>query len=174
MKLQEQEDGIADIEKRIRTAKSELKTLSDELEHKLLLKRFGASEFTAESKELLRGVNEKIAALDINKKDYKKISTALKKDKAALETRLAKTDELLKKIGGQLTEAEAEKLILKKLFDLVDHALQRYANAEKSKLIVANDNFWDKYAISSRALELKRLDTMGELEGHLVLLGYST
>ena len=40
-KLQEQEDGITDIEKRIRTAKSELKTLSDELEHKLLLKRFG-------------------------------------------------------------------------------------------------------------------------------------
>ena len=118
-------------------------------------------------------MNEKIAALDMNKKDHKKIATALKKDKAALETRLAKTDALLKNIGGQLTEAEAKTLVLKKLFDLVDHALQRYANAEKSKLIVANDNFRDKYAISSRALELKRLNTIGELEGHLVLLGYS-
>jgi type I restriction enzyme M protein len=37
-KLEAQEEAITTIEKRIKSAKSELKTLTDELEHKLQLK----------------------------------------------------------------------------------------------------------------------------------------
>ena len=56
--------------------------------------------------------------LDPDNKDDKKKIAALNKDKAALEARLAKTDALLTAIGGQLTEEEARRLILKKLYDL--------------------------------------------------------
>ena len=173
-KLQEQEETLNAFEKQIRAAKSELKTLTDELEHKLQLKRLGGGDAKAENELLLKGVDEKLAALDENKKDDKKKITALKKDKAALKARLAKGDALLKDIGGQLTEAEAKALILKKLFDLAEHILHRYGNAEKRKLIAANDNFWDKYAVCSRALENQRTTTMKSVNQFLAVLGYLT
>ena len=68
-------------------------------------------------------------------KDDKKKIAALNKDKAALQARLAKTDAILAAIGGQLTEEEARRLILKKLYDLATSELNRYLNAEKRGLI---------------------------------------
>jgi type I restriction enzyme M protein len=171
-KLEEQENAILNIEKRIRTAKGEFRTLTDELEHKLLLKRLGAGEFKAENELLLKSVNDQLAALDEGNKEEKKRITALKADKAVLGARLGKTDALLKSIGGQLTEAQAKMLILKKLFDLAERTLQHYANAEKRKLIAANDNFWDKYAVSSKALEMQRLSALKALGDTLGRLGY--
>lgn len=171
-KLQEQEGAISDIEKRIKDAKSKLKTLADELEHMLILKRLGADEFKAESQLLLKSVADKLVALDENKKDDKKKITALKKDKLALEARLAKTGAILKSIGGSLTEGQAKVLILNKLFDLAGQTLQRYGNAEKRKFIAANDNFWRKYAFSKRDLENQRSETSGNIDCVLKALGY--
>ena len=151
--LQAQEKAITALEKRIKESKAELKTLTDELEHKLQLKRLGGDEFKAESQQLLRQVDAQLAALDESKKEDKKKITALQKDKAALQARIAKTDALLASIGGQLTEAEAKTLILKKLYDLANQELNRYLNAEKRRLIQVVENLWDKYAVSSRALE---------------------
>ncbi len=62
-------------------------------------------------------MDSQLAKLGANK-DHKKKIAALNKDKAALEVRLAKTDAILTAIGGQLTEEEARRLILKKLYDL--------------------------------------------------------
>jgi type I restriction enzyme M protein len=171
-KFEAQEDAITTIEKRIRSAKAELKTLTDELEHKLKLKRLGAGEFKAESELLLKGVNEKLATLDDSKKDDKKKIPALKKDKAALERRLAKTDALLTSIGGQLTGEHAKTLILKKLFDVADQTLSRYLNAEKRRLVHANDNLWDKYAICHQSLESSCSATVKTVDGLLQGLGY--
>ena len=106
-----------------------------------------------------------------NKDDKKKI-TALNKDKAALQTRLAKTDAILAAIGGQLTEEEARRLILKKLYDLARNELSRYLNAEKRGLIAVVENLWDKYAVSSRELESQRTETLQKLDSFLEALGY--
>src|SRR5262249_41272742 len=133
-KLEEKEEAITAIEKRIRTSKAELKMLADELDHKLRLKRLGAAEFEAESELLLKGVNDRLAELDADNRDDKRRINALKKDKVALEARLAKTEALLQSIGGQLTETQAKALIFKKLFDLANETLQRYCNTEKRKL----------------------------------------
>jgi type I restriction enzyme M protein len=171
-KLQEQRDTIEAIEKRIKAARSKLNALTDELEHKLLLKRLGGGEFTAENELLLKGVIDQLAALDDNKKDEKKKIAGLKKDQAALEARLGKTNALLNSIGGQLTEAQAKTLILKKLFDLGEQTLQRYVDSEKRKLIAANDNLWQKYAQSASSLELGRAGTLKTLHGFLTTLGY--
>ena len=105
------------MEKRIKESKAELKTLTDELEHKLQLKRLGGDEFKAESQQLLRRWTPGSPRSMRDKKEEKKKITALQKDKAALQARMAKTDALLASIGGQLTEAEAKTLILKKLYD---------------------------------------------------------
>jgi type I restriction enzyme M protein len=62
--LQAQEKAITALEKGIKQSKAELKTLSDELDQKLNLKRFGAEDLKAESPELLREVENQLANLD--------------------------------------------------------------------------------------------------------------
>ena len=106
--LQAQEDAIAALEKRIKESKAELKTLTDELEFKLQLKRLGGDDFKAESRQLLQQVEAQLVGMDEGQQGGKKKITALQKDRAALEARLAKTDDLLAGIGGQLTEAASE------------------------------------------------------------------
>jgi type I restriction enzyme M protein len=171
--LQAQEKAIAALEKRIKESKAELKILTDELEHKLQLKRFGGDDFKAESQQLLSQVDARLAPLDGDKKEEKKKINALQKDKAALQARMARTDALVASIGGQLTEAEAKMLILKKLYDLANQELNRYLNAEKRALIQLIENLWDKYAMSSRTLESKRTETLVVLDGFLNQLGYA-
>jgi hypothetical protein len=171
-KLQEQEKTIAAIEKRIKESKVALKTKTDELEHKLQLKRLGGDEFKAESKELIRQVDTQLAKLVSSNKDDKKKITALNKDKATLKERLARTDGILAVIGGQLTEAQAKTLILKKLYDLANTELNRYLNAEKRGLIHVVENLWDKYAVPSRELESERSETLKTLDGFLKGLEY--
>jgi type I restriction enzyme M protein len=170
--LEAQEKAIAAFEKRLRESKAELKTLTNELEHKLQLKRLGGDEFKAESQQLLRQVDAQLAALDESNKEDKKKITALGKDKAALDARMAKTDALVASIGGQLTEAEAKTLILKKLYDFANQELNRYLNAENRLLIRVVENLWDKYSVSSRALESERTETLKALHGFLDGLGY--
>ena len=170
--LQAQDKAIKALEKRIKESKAELKAKTDELEHKLQLKRLGGDEYKAESQELLRQVETQLVLLDpTNKIDKKKIN-ALNKDKSALEARLAKTDALLAGIGGQLTEEQARRLILKKLHDIANNELNRYLNAEKRALIAVVENLWDKYAVSSRELEQARGETLKVLDGFLDRLGY--
>jgi type I restriction enzyme M protein len=170
--LQAQEKAIISLENRIKVSKAALKTKTDELALKLQLKRQGGDEFKAESLKLIRQVDAQLAGLDPTKKDDKKKITALNKDKAALEVRLARTDGILTAIGGRLTEEEARRLILKKLYDLASHELNRYLNAEKRGLIRVVENLWDKYAVSSRELESERTETLQTLDGFLKGLGY--
>jgi type I restriction enzyme M protein len=170
--LQAQEKAITALEKRIKDSKAEVKTLSDELDLKLQLKRIGDADYKAESQQLLTQVAAQIAELDPEKKEDKKKLTALQKDHAALEARLAKTDALFAQIGGKLTDEEAKTLILKKLHDLATHELNRYLNAAKRQLIQSVEILWDKYAVSSRALENERTETLMALDGFLTGLGY--
>ena len=170
--LQAQEKAIAALEKTIKASKAGLKVLSDELVFKLQLKRAGGDIFKAESQQLLVDVAKRIAALDAASKADKKELTALQKDQTTLQARLAKTDAVLKSIGGQLTELDAKTLILKKLHDLATHELNRYLNAEKRQLVQAVENLWDKYAVSSRTLEAERGETLMTLDGFFADLGY--
>lgn len=170
--LQDQDNAIKDIEHIIKESKANLKTKTNELSHKLQLKRLGSDEFKAESLELVQQVNAQLANLDSSNKIDKKKITTLNKDKTILETRLAKTDEILTIIGSQLTEEECRLLILKKLYDLANHELNRYLNAEKRGLVLVVENLWDKYAVSSRELESERSETLETLDGFLSKLGY--
>jgi type I restriction enzyme M protein len=170
--LQAQEKAIIAIEKRLKDSRAALKTKTNELELKLQLKRLGGEEFKAESQDLIRQVDAQLANLDNSNKDDKKKITALNRDKSALQARLAKTDAFLKAIGGQLTEDEARRLILKKLYDLAGNELNRYLNAEKRALIAGVEKLWDKYAVSSRELENQRTETLQKLNGFLEALGY--
>lgn len=164
-------DAIAAIEKRIKQYKDTLKQQQNELELKLRLKRIGGYE-KAETLELRQQTETQLKALNPNDKDDKKKIIALNRDREALELRLSRIDRIPREIGGQLTDAEAKTLILKKLYDWVKDQLTRYLNAEKRELIARVENLWDKYAVSSRELEAEREQTLAQLNEFLIKLGY--
>ncbi|MPM07747.1 hypothetical protein SDC9_54054 [bioreactor metagenome] len=164
--------AIKKIEKKIKDAKVVLKEKTTELELKFELKRLGAEGVTDENRELIRQVDKQMAELDAGKKVDKKKITALQKDKATLQTRIAWADDLVAEIGGQLTVKEAKRLILKKLYDIASREMDRYLNAEKRALIQGVENLWNKYATSSQKLEQQRETILSELNGFLIELRY--
>ena len=171
--LEAQQDAIIAIEKRIKDGKSKMKALTDELEHKLELKRVGGDDFTAETKELMVQVDAQLAVLDENKKSEKRKVTVLNKDRKALQARLDKVDATLAGIGGVLTEEEAKTLVLKKLYDVASRELNRYLSAEERVATQAAENLWKKYALSGKWLEEQRVVALGALNDFLSGLGYS-
>jgi len=170
--LQVHEDGLIEIEKRIRQCKTELNASIDALNYKLQLKRIGAADFRAEHEGLIVQIDVRLGALDPANKDHKRKITALEKDKAILQQRITQTGALLASIGGHLTDEEAKSLILKKLFDLATNNLRRYLNAEKRVLTGAIENLFDKYASSNSVLEASRVKSNEALQSFFIALGY--
>jgi type I restriction enzyme M protein len=169
--LTDQDKAIKEIEKRISNAKATLKEKAAELELKLELKRLGADDFKAETEALIAQAEARLAELD-PKKDDKKTIAALHKDKEALNGRLAQVDAVLKAIGGQISEADARRLILKKIYDIARAELDRYFNAEQRVLVRAVENLWEKYAVSADSINAGRASTMETLDAFLSGLGY--
>ena len=170
--LTDQDKAIKAIEKRIKDARATLKEKATELEFKLELKRLGADDFKAETQSLVAQADARLAELDPKKKADKKTITALDKDKEALNTRLARADAVLKAIGGQISEADAGLLILKKIYDIARAELDRYLNAEKRVLVRVVENLWEKYAISADKLASDRATTLATMRCSLTRLGY--
>jgi type I restriction enzyme M protein len=71
-----------------------------------------------------------------------------------------------------ITTDEAQNLILKKHFDIINNQLQRYLNAEKRALVSAYENLFDKYFLSADSIEEDRNNTMKELNDFLTALNY--
>jgi type I restriction enzyme M protein len=171
-KYEDLHDSISSIETYIKTHKGALTLKQDELELKLMLKRIGDDEAKAETQELIAQATAAMAGLNPATKEEKKKHNALQKDKTALAQRLARIDGVLAAIGGQISEADAKRLILKKLYDIAIKELLRYLNAEKRALLAVVENLWDKYAVSSQALEAERESTLSLLKSYLTSLGY--
>lgn len=98
--------------------------------------------------------------------------TSNTKDKTILTNKLNKLDDLLAEIGGMISTDDAQKLILKKHFDIINNQLQRYLNAEKRALIGAYENLFDKYFVSADSIEKDRNNTIEELNEFLTNLNY--
>lgn len=117
----------------------------------------------------------KLASVLHAKKQLAEISkpyNAKLKDQSIIETKLNKLDTLLTEIGGVISTEEAQKLILKKHFDIINNQLQRYLNAEKRTLISAYENLYDKYYVSAQSIEGLRSQTMSQLNDFLTQLNY--
>ena len=170
--LTDQDKAIKAIEKRIKDAKAEHKQKQAELEFKLELKRAGAEDFKVEAQALIAQAEARLAELDPKNKADKKTITALAKDKEALSARVAQVEAMLKAIGGQISEVDARRLILKKIYDIARAELDRYLNAEKRVMVRGVENLWEKYAIAADELESDRAATLTTMGGFLTGLGY--
>ena len=170
--LTDKDKAIKAIEKRIKDAKAEHKQKQAELEFMLELKRLGADDVKTETQELIAQADARLVELDPKKKVDKKTIAALDKDKEALNARLVQVDAVLKVIGSQISEADARRLILKKIYDIARTELDRYLTTEKRVLARAVEKLWEKYAVSVDSMNADRAVTLETLDAFLCGLGY--
>ena len=170
--LTDQDKALKAIEKRIKDDKATVKEKAAELEFKLELKRVGAEDVKVETQALIAQAEARLAELDPKKKAEKKTITALDKDKEALNARLVHVDAVLKVNGGQISEADARRLILKKIYEVARAELDRYLNTEKRVLVRAVEKLWENYAVSVDSMNDDRAVTLEALDAFLCGLGY--
>ena len=177
--LTKQLNEIKKRESNAKKLKKDLKKKQAELEHKIEVKREGGEGAKTKYEELIKQAESDIKKYEAQKesdaKEEKKRKTKiknLKKDIETLESKLSGLDELVKSIGGQITEEESQNLILAKHFNTINNELNRYLNREKRSLIGIFENFWDKYANSSQELETQREQAIQELDNYLKELRY--
>ena len=185
---EEEKEESVKLLKIVNTELNKLNTATDELivDFKTDLKNSSDFEnikksITALEKELKANKNNeaetllKLSKVIEAKKQIAEISkqvTALTKDKGIISNKLNKLDNILIEIGGMITTDEAQRLILKKHFDIINNQLQRYLNAEKRALVGAYENLFDKYFVSAGSIEKDRNITMKELNDFLTDLKY--
>ncbi len=168
-------DAIKKAEQKLSDLKRELRQKQFELEIKLLLKKFGPAEETAESGHLLAQAEGELAELAVLKtpdKEQKKKMMALKRDIKTLQERIAAIERLTGAVGGVITEAEAKELILRKHHDLVGEQVNRYLNNEMLLLIHIFEKLWDKYSVALTRIEDDRQSTVSQLNRFLDALCY--
>jgi len=186
-KMEEQLDNIKNAEERIGEIKKGLKRRQADLERKLRFKREGVEDEREELSKLVaqneretaqvkdESVNigaEPTRTKNKTAKEREKRLAALERDFETLQQKLVCLDSELEATGGVITAEESKRLILKKLYDLINNELVRYLNAEKRATIAVFEKLWDKYVYSAQAIESERDAIAHELNGYLRKLGY--
>lgn len=181
------EDEKADSNKLLKTTKADIEKLDIDIEKlisffKADLKDIGDYDKIKESattleKQLKKDNSnpEKLQSVLEAKKQFHKITKSYNlalKNQTIIQTKLDSLDNILDEMGGMINTEEAQKIILKKHFDIINNQLQRYLNTEKRALISAYENLWNKYAVSAHSIEQKRKETMIELNEFLTALKY--
>ncbi len=152
-------------ERSVKSVKDALKRSQSDLALKLEHKRFGVSRLALALQERLASAPPEPSALTAR---TSKAASA----RATLEADAARLASLLGSVAV-ITPAEAKDLILEKHHDLVAEQLARYLNAEQRGLLAVFETLWEKYAVSTAALEEARASSMAELQGYLTRLGYT-
>jgi type I restriction enzyme M protein len=70
------------------------------------------------------------------------------------------------------SSAEAQKLVLQKLFDGLQKEMRRYLNAERKKIVQIFEKLWDKYQISLTEIKQERDQAVAKLNDYLENLSY--
>ncbi len=172
--------AIKDAEGAIKKTKAKIKEREVQLAEKLLLKRYGVEEVTADLNARLRQVQKEVEAWEAKpggdakeEKARKSEVNKLGKDVKALEGQRERAEGLFGQVGGVLTEEEAKNLILQKHHDLVRSTLERYMDQERRILLSSFNNLNEKYSTSAYELEADREDTMTQLQVIMKQLNYT-
>ena len=119
---------------------------------------FNGSTVIEQKEKELEGITARQSSFkDIKREIKEKNGQLVEKVRAAIE---------------KVDEAEAEKMVLRKLEDAALKYLKVYLTAQKSRIVVYFENLWDKYGVNLRTMEGERDTVMKELNNHLRELGY--
>ncbi|TDQ67262.1 type I restriction enzyme M protein [Maritalea mobilis] len=118
------------------------------------------------------GEEEKDDAEPVDEAQIKRRKKKLSEVKKTLKAKQAQfTDEINAGVDG-LSSEEAAELLLKILHDDMQKILTRYIAAQRGQIVVAFENWWDKYRVTLTEIEGERSVATEKLAGFLKGLGY--
>jgi type I restriction enzyme M protein len=173
-KLMQQLNRVKMAESAVKQVKGEVKKLRTELAKKIEWKRDGTEEEIEYVQALIEQNQNEAAALKAKPPENKRSMRTYQNNLAALERDHEKLERIIHEVRTfkVITPEESERLILQKLYDLINNELGRYLDAEKRATIAVFEKLWDKYAVSARTIETERKVTMSELNDYLMKLDY--
>lgn len=165
----------------------EARNSEDPLEHPLVqhllpdyLDRLAALETTAAdlksqmdaAKQDAEEVDEEDALLSHSLVEVKTLQAELRTKRKELK---ALQDELLARLDAArraLESGEAQTLVLEIERERLEAELDRYATARRQQTLAAVENWWDKYCVSLRDIEMGREAAVSQLDRFVEELGY--
>lgn len=166
-KLMEQREKIEELESLIKETKKQQDEVTFKLSEKIEIKKYGLKGVEVRLIDYITSTKSEASKIDDTKKKNK-----LLKDIATQEAKLSRLEKLNTEAGGEITSDECKELILLYMHDLIQKELKRYLNQELKETILIFENLWNKYSLSTTALEMERKDILTELNQFLTKLNY--
>jgi type I restriction enzyme M protein len=127
----------------------------------------------AELEAMVEPREAEIAEIEKQLEPYKEIKKQLAQAKGILRTL---KNELVKRLSAKraaLTDEECQGLVLAIFKDGLTAELERYVTAHRQQVIVAVENWWDKYRVTLQDIESERDAASQRLSEFLHSLGYT-
>jgi type I restriction enzyme M protein len=127
----------------------------------------------AELEAMVEPMEAEIAQIEKQLEPYKEIKKQLAQAKGILRTL---KNELVKRLSAKraaLTDEECQGLVLAIFKDGLTAELERYVTAHRQQVIVAVENWWDKYRLTLQDIEAQRDAARQQLSEFLSGLGYA-
>lgn len=173
-KLGQQLNRVKMAESAVKQVKGEIKKLRTQLAKKVEWKRDGTEEEIEYLQALIEQNENEAAALKAKPPENKRSMRTYENNLAALERDHETLERTIHEVRTfeVITPEESKRLILQKIYDLINNELGRYLEAEKRATIAVFEKLWDKYAVSAQAIDCRRDATMRDLNDTLTRLGY--
>ncbi len=126
----------------------------------------------AELRKLLAPVEERLSELEAEVAPYKQIKSDLRDARKELKRLKKNFSDRLEARAAELDDAQCRELVLGILKDDLARQVQRRVGEHLDGVVVAFENWWDKYRVTLRDIEGSRDDARSRLDEFLGGLGY--
>jgi type I restriction enzyme M protein len=127
----------------------------------------------AELEARVKPMEAEIAEIDKQLEPYKEIKKQLNDAKGILRTLKKEVEKRLSAKRAELTDEDCQGLVLAIFKDGLIAELERYVTAHRQQVIVAVENWWDKYRVTLQDIETERDAARQQLSEFLRGLGYA-
>lgn len=161
-----------ELETRLKTLKNAIKEPKKEIKTLKKSPLLNADKI-AELQVFIEPIEVEIAEIEAQLEPYKEIKKQLAEAKAKLRTLKNELVKRLQAARAALTDEECQGLVLVIFKDGLIAELERYITAHRQQVIVAVENWWDKYRVTLKDIEAERDAVTRWLSEFLIGLGYA-
>jgi type I restriction enzyme M protein len=161
-----------ELETRLKTLKDSIKETKKEIKDLRKNSPLLNADKIAELEDLVEPMEAEIAEIEKQLEPYKEIKKQLNEAKGRLRTLKNELVKRLEAARTALTDEDCEGLVLAIFKDGLIAELERYVTAHRQQVIVAVENWWDKYRVTLQDIETERDAAAKQLSKFLGELGY--
>ena len=162
-----------ELEKKLKTLKDSIKELKKEIKDLRKNSPLLNADKIAELEARVKPMEAEIAEIDKQLEPYKEIKKQLNDAKGILRTLKKEVEKRLSAKRAELTDEDCQGLVLAIFKDGLIAELERYVTAHRQQVIVAVENWWDKYRVTLQDIETERDAARQQLSEFLRGLGYA-